>query len=403
MAAARTLTGEPGVPEGPLFLSAHEFVSRSFAPPEPLLGTATTTILARGSLNILAGRPGTGKTTLVLDLACHLAAGLPWPPADLAERAPVPWECPRPLNVAIIVNEGPQEMFRAKLQDKLDRFPHPIQEAGGSLLVQTWRWGAFSFADRDAFARAQEELHEHDIDLVIGDPLLTMGPEGVGSPRETSDFVQLLRPLGLGTLRAFLFLHHFRERVDSTDDEMSRLSGAWGGHLDTLITLAASSKKEEARLAYPKLRWCRVEPPAPIILGRVFATQGFEALAAEGDHSLLEPKIHELLAARRESGDATKCWQTADEIRKELKARRMDVQKALEGAQHLFVSLTGQAAKDLGRAPKAVIWGLAEWVENDSAAELDWRDALDTESLSELAGVQESFEDEPAPSDGIPF
>lgn len=401
---ARVLPGEPGIPEGPVFLDAYEFVAREVQNPDSLLGTKERAILARGSLSIFAGRPGTGKTTCVLDMACHLAAGLPWPPADDSERAPVPWDCPHPLRIALIVNEGPEGMFQAKLQDKLERFPHSISEAGGKLVVQAWRWGAFSFADRDAYRRAQEQLHEEDIDLVIGDPLLTLGPEGVGSPRETSDFVQLLVPLGLKTHRAFLFLHHFRERAESTDDELSRLSGAWGGHLDTLLTLSATSKKDHLRLAYPKLRWwLGAQTPDPIILGKVYNVQGFEALAEEGDVTLLEPKIAEYLAElRSSSGSSPKtAWRTADEIRKAIQARRSDVLKALEGAQHLFVSVTGQGAKELGRAPKATLWGLVEWVGDTEPA-----DEGDAESAEGFAADQGSFDDEapdPPASDDIPF
>jgi hypothetical protein len=402
--AARVLPGEPGIPEGPVFIDVHDFIEREVTNPDPLLGTEERAILARGGLGILAGRPGTGKTTLVLDMACHLAAGKPWPPQDESERAPAPWNCPNPLRIAIIVNEGPESMFQAKLEDKIRRFPHSLRDAGGKIVVQAWRWGAFSFADRDAFRRAQEQLHEEDIDLVIGDPLLTLGPEGVGSPRETSDFVQLLVPLGLKSHRAFLFLHHFRERTDKDEDELGRLSGAWGGHLDTLITLSAHAKKDHLRLAYPKLRWWRgAATPEPIILGKVYVTQSFEALAEEHDATLLEPLIVEHLVGRRkDQADPKKAWSTAEEIRSGLKVRAIDVKKALEGAPHLFVSVTGAAAKELGRAPKAILWGLEEWVGDTEPSE----DLADTESSEDFAADQGSFEDEPPPDptdDGIPF
>ena len=191
----------------------------------------------------------------MLDLACHLAAGLPWPPRDEAtERAPEPWPVARPLRIALFENEGPVELFRDKAKRKLAVFPHDIDELGGYLGVQVWRWGAFSFADDDAFTKAAVELEELRVDLVIGDPLNMLGVEGVGSPEDTRRFVHRLRMLGLGTTRAFLLLHHFRERVESTKDELRKLSGAWGGHLDSLITLAQGAADNELRLAFPKLR-----------------------------------------------------------------------------------------------------------------------------------------------------
>lgn len=369
----------------PVFLDAYEFVNLQTDPPDPLWGDRDVTLIPAGGLCILAGRPGCGKTTLAVDLACHLAAGVPYPPHEPG-NGPPPLAVPRPLVVALIENEGPEEMFRAKLAEKLAVFPHRIHEGVGRLLIQTWRWGAFSFADRDAHERARRELDEHGVDLVIGDPLLMLGPEGVGSPAETRDFVRILRPLGLGTTRAFLFLHHFRERVERTEDELARISGAWGGHLDTLLTLTATSHDDQARLAYPKLRWAKTRKPNPLILGRVWNTQTFETIGEEGDATILEPLVYEHLARSRaaKKGRSGEGWQTATEIAGEIERRRVDVRKALDGAPHLFTSLTGEAARAAGaKKSNAVLWGLAEWTRSDE--------------LAPEPPTQEAFDD------GIPF
>jgi len=392
---ASALPGEPALPPGPLFMSAHEFAASNFEPPVPLLGTAETAILAAGGLGILAGRPGTGKTTLALDLVCHLAAGVPWPSVDqdsATEKTPRPWPCPRALNIAVIVNEGPQEMFRAKIQDKLTRFPHSIREAGGNVLIQTFNWGTFSFADRSIQERLRVELEEKEIDLVVGDPLASLGLEGVGSPAETLQFVNLLKPLGLGTHRAFLFLHHFRERVEKGEDVVARLSGAWGGHLDTLITLQAGAQRDQARVGYEKLRWSAIEPAA-IIVTRIYNTRGFEAISEEGDAAMLEPVIHEWLVTAREENRGLHGWHTADQIRAGLKARRTAVQNALEGASHLFVLVTDQEAKNLGaKSKRAKLWGLREW---DREVEVDGEDDEKNSGQTSLA------DEDPHPD--IPF
>lgn len=354
--------------EGAVFLDAYDFISLKTETPQPLWGNDEINAIPAGGLCLLAGRPGTGKTTLILDLACHLAAGKAWPPVDAEnERAPTPLPVPRPLRVAIIENEGPEDMFRAKLGEKLGLFPHPIGRANepdaGCLIVQTWRWGAFSFADKDAHARAQTELDANAIDIVVGDPLSSLGPEGVGSPADTRDFVSTLRPLGLGTSRAFLFLHHFRERVERTEDELARISGAWGGHLDTLVTLSSTSHADQARLAWPKLRWARRQRPAPLILGRIWSTAGFEAIGEEGDSALIEPLVYSELAQWRaaKKGRQGLGWATTTEIAKALERRRVDVKKALEGAPHLFELATGEAARALGAKSNAQLWGLTEW------------------------------------------
>jgi AAA domain-containing protein len=352
-----------------VFIDAYEFVETEVEAPRPLLGSEETSVIPAGGLCILAGRPGVGKTTFVLDLACHLAAGVAFPGADEnGHQVPTPWPVERPLRVAVIENEGPQEMFRSKLADKLGRFPYDIRERGGYLAIQAWRWGAFNFGDKDAHGKAHHELQEDGIDLVIGDPLTMLGPRGVGSPEDTRLFVQMLYPLGLGQDRAFLFLHHFRERAERTEDELARISGAWGGHLDTLMTLSAGAQADKARLAYPKLRWAKGKPPNPVILGRVYATSSYEALAEEGDAHHLEPMIHEWLGKQRAAGTGRKGWHVVRAIAQGIESRDGHARKALEGAPHLFAVLTGPAAKALGAKHNAKLWGLKEWPEAEGEA-----------------------------------
>lgn len=392
---ARILPGEPKVHAGPVFLTAREFTSRQFADPDPLLGSREMPILTRGGFNIMAGRPGAGKTTLIMDLCCHLACGLPWPAVDEDNpKAPRPWDVPEPLNIALIVNEGPQEAFRQKLADKLEAFPHDVGECGGSLIVQTLNWGTFSFADRLTMQRVKDELDSHEVDLVVGDPLGSLGLEGVGSPAETLAFVQLLAPLGLRQDRAFLFLHHFRERVEKGEDELARISGAWGGHIDTLLSLARTASEDQLRFNYAKIRWAKRAYPPPVVLGKVYNTIGFEAIAEEGDATLLEPRVAGELHDSRSAGRGRNGWQTTDEIREAIKARRIDVKKTLEGAPHLFASVTGEAAKAMGaKSAKTVYWGLVEW--GDAAPEEIPERAPDAASLLD--------QEPPREDDGIPF
>lgn len=361
----RPLEGTPASEPPLLFMDAYEFVQQQEESPEPYWGTEDHKLLTEGCLALLAGRPGSGKTTFVLDLACHLAAGLPYPPADPKnERAPEPYPVPRPLRIALIENEGPRELFRDKLRAKLNIFGHDIRDRGGYLGVQVWRWGGFSFADDEAFERASRELEALDIDLVIGDPLMSLGTEGVGSPRDTTDFVARLKALGLGTHRAFLLLHHFRERVEHHEDELRKLSGAWGGHLDTLIALAATGSPDQARLAFAKLRWAKAENPSPLVLGRVYRTYGFEALGHEDDHAILEPLLAEALRELRaqKGGYSGEGWVTVNNLADKVERHRKAVRLCLEGAPHLFALRTGEDAKALGAKNKTTkLYGLTEW------------------------------------------
>lgn len=350
-----------------VFVDAAEFASNLGEVPPPLLGNADTIVIPAAGFCLLAGRPGAGKTTFLLDLVCHLAAGIPYPPADPENpKAPEPWDVPRPLRVALIENEGPLQMFQVKVAEKLEIFGHQLgtkDSNGGCLVIQQWRWGSFSFADEDAMHLARQELDDAQIDLVVGDPLGSFGSAGVGSPEDTRNFVALLRPLGLGTTRAFLFLHHFRERAEKSEDELARISGAWGGHLDTLITLSSGHHADQARLAYPKLRWAKTRSPKPIILGRIWNKASFEALAEEDDASLLDPILAAHLTLTREAGEGRngQGWQTATEIAKATERRRTHVTKALEGNPALFMRAEKEEAKALGARANAILWGLTEW------------------------------------------
>ena len=324
--------GRPGVE---VALPLGKFLALELLESEPLLGGDGENLIPRGGLVVLAGKPGVGKTTLALDLVLHLASGKPW------LGLPVQ----RPLNVLLVENEGPIQQFQAKLAHKAERWGHPIE---GGVHVHTWRWGSLDLADPGVLAALRGYLDRESIDLVVGDPLNTLGVQGVGSPEDTRGFVRALHPLGLTSERAFVFLHHFRK--GGGEDELEALQGAWGGHLDTLLTLKPSRGNDEVRLSFDKARWLTdTTARNPMILGMVRATAGFERLHDEGDPRQLEGEIAGLLE------DGT--WRTADEIRKQLGVRKETVTATLKDNQHLFRHGPGNRH---GRHPKATVWQLAE-------------------------------------------
>lgn len=363
---------------GPVFTPLKVFLAEEEIAPPALWGTEEHSILVQGGLGLFAGRPGVGKTTFIVDLTVHLAAGIAYPPVD-PDRPPKnvePWPVWRPLKIALIENEGPRAPFRDKVRRKLESFPH-ADVAVENITVQTRRWGAFTFADPALFEDMLAELDEDRIDLVIGDPLGNLGTEGVGSPDETGRFVQRLRGAGLGTMRAFLLIHHFRTRTERDEDELSRVSGAWGQHPDALITLANTGSEAEALLTIAKLRWSTAELPKPAILGRVFARAGFELQGLADDETMLEPKLVRALEERRIEGRG---WATSTELAKAIGKGKSVVPKVLEGAPHLFVMRTGAAAVELGAKQKSTkLWGLKDWAEEPEPPaepgqeELDWR------------------------------
>lgn len=321
----------------PIAVTLDQFLDLPIEDKPPLLGTTENSAIVAGAMVLLGGQAGLGKTTLLVDAIFHFASGLDW----------LEFPVNRPLHILVIENEGPLRQFQAKLAAKRKIWQH---ELTGSIHVQTAAWGYFSFADIDHHTRIKNYLDAHQIDLVIGDPIGTLGMEGVGSPEDTRNFVRLLIPLGLFNDRAFIFPVHFTK--EPRRDEINQISGAWGGHLDTLMILKQARRKDELRLSFPKLRWWSDAPPEPMILGKVYNTQSFEILRREGEVEPLEDRIVERLS----TGE----WLTSAEIARkdggiDGGARRVDVEKVLQARSDLFRFESGASH---GRSARAIVWQL---------------------------------------------
>ena len=327
-------TGRPGAE--PVALPLDRFLGLGLDPAEPLLGDTGENLVPRGGLVVLAGKPGVGKTTLALDLVFHLASGREWLGLPVG----------RPLNVLVVENEGPAQLFQHKLKHKAGRWDHPIK---GGVHVHTWRWGSLDLTDPDTLAGIRGYLDRESIDLVVGDPLATLGVQGVGSPEDTRGFVRALHPLGLTTSTAFVLLHHFRK--DGGRDELEALQGSWGGHLDSLLTLKPGKGRDEVRLGFDKARWLTGDTARrnPMILRLVRDTAGFERLHDEDDPRQLEREITGLL----QDGD----WRTVKEIRSGIGVREDKIRAALKANPGLFRSEPGGLH---GRQHNAALWQLAD-------------------------------------------
>ena len=93
------------------FLPYHEFAAREFPIAETLLGEPEKVFLAKGSLFMVYGLEGSGKSTWTLDGLVYLAAGVDW----------LGIKVPRPVRICIIENEGPPSLFQQKLWTKVER------------------------------------------------------------------------------------------------------------------------------------------------------------------------------------------------------------------------------------------------------------------------------------------
>jgi hypothetical protein len=171
--------GRPFTAPSVRFVTGEAFVAHPVPDAEPIVVDSTgATVVAAEGFGLTFGDGGAGKTTLWLDAAMHLAAGIAW-----LDRLLVPT---RPLRIGWIENEGPQEEFRRKLERKLascqGRFP------ADHLHVLDIPWAAVDLRDEQHRAGLADAVRRLDLDLLIAGPLNDLGMEGGGTPDEVRLF-----------------------------------------------------------------------------------------------------------------------------------------------------------------------------------------------------------------------
>lgn len=328
-----------------LAVSVREFVAAEEEFPEPLLGTPDDCILPALGIGLLVARGGKGKTTFTIDLCLHLASG--------RDFLGIPVE--RALNLLLIENEGPRWAFRRKLERRLEHWPHELK---GHFAIYTESWGLARLDLAGFVERLNEYCDEHAIDLVVGDPLDSLGMEGEGSPSETREMVDRLKAAGLFRDRAWWLPHHARK--DSVTDAVDEASGAWGGRPDAMLALEKRTENQ-ARLSFPKVRW-QARERRPYLLEFDPESEAFSFLREEeGEERDYAVEIEEFL-----DGKPPK---TAGEIVAGINAGKSKVEDALRAHPDRFDVLTGEAAKAAGRSPNARLYTLRSSLDSASSPE----------------------------------
>jgi hypothetical protein len=243
-------------------VDGREFLALTIDRPSALLGSDGDEVLPAFGLALFAGEGGAGKTTATIDFVAHAAAGKPWLDIPVA----------RPLRILVVENEGPLAQFQRKIADKAETWEDQSFLENVFFLVEPW--AGVSFKDETQRTALAEMCAEREIDLVVADPLDTLGIEGVGSPEETRDFMALLRSMGLHHSVAFWILHHVaKERGRPL---LQKISGAWGGHPDVAF-LYEREDRIRHRLSFGKVRWGD-DSRAPLILERVPETRSLRVV-----------------------------------------------------------------------------------------------------------------------------
>lgn len=203
---------------------------------QALVGGDEGAVIPEGGDVMFYGDGGAGKTTLAIDLACHLAAGDDWLGMPVA----------RPTRVVLIENEGPRPLFRTKLRRKRDNWKgSPLEDR---VQVLESPWGRVNFADTTGRHQLAAALRDHKIDVAIVGPVTRSGMNEAGTLQEVRDFMALVaevRELS-GRRVAFVLVHH--------ENKGGQVSGAWEGAGDTLFHVQGQGHGR-TRLYVQKARW----------------------------------------------------------------------------------------------------------------------------------------------------
>ena len=141
------------------------------------------------------------------------------------------------------------------------------------------------------------------------------------------------------TERAFWLLHH--------ENKAGQISGDWGRHPDTKVSLQRDGNRQRTKLDWAKTRWATLEPEEKVVmLEWVVETQGYtvtELDAGGASDSELEERVVVFLAAHPASSTTkveTEVEGTASRIRKVLEGPRFDCFKGPRGAKLWVLTAT---------------------------------------------------------------
>jgi hypothetical protein len=225
-----------GAPVQVRVVTAKDFAAVDEAGAAAILGSEDNAVMTEGSDGMLFGDGGSGKTTMGLDLGCHLAAGDDWIAIPIAKA----------VRVLLIENEGPRPRFRRKVKRKLAAWSGSSLK--GRLHVLEHPWGGFTYADPAWRQTLAETVHRLEIDVVIVGPLTASGMEAAGTLQETRAFLALVNQV-----RA-LAGRHFAQILIHHENRGGKVSGAWEGTGDTLLHVQQQGHGR-VRLSVDKTRW----------------------------------------------------------------------------------------------------------------------------------------------------
>jgi hypothetical protein len=218
------------------FVDAASFADENEPGAAALVGDEDNVLVSEGGDVMFYGDGGAGKTTLMIDLALHLAAGDDWLGISVS----------RPIRVAIVENEGPRPLFRAKLRRKLRAWNGST--IADRLLLLEEPWSKVSLDDRSVRIALSAKIAALELDALLVGPVTRSGMNEAGTLQQVRDYANLIGEVRTASGRrvTFLLAHH--------ENRGGQVSGAWEGAVDTLFHVQAQGNGW-TRLHVQKARW----------------------------------------------------------------------------------------------------------------------------------------------------
>lgn len=248
--------------------------AKSFLTLEDLVAERTTQVpsiwgdgvLAGGTLSILGGEGGVGKTSFAMDLTMSLAIGQQY--LGLA--------VPRPASVLYLIAEGPRKYFLEHLRQLCA--VHNVPQASTRWMSQHPR-ELPQLEDVEGFSNLLDDTKP---DIVVLD---TYGFfTRVDDENDNSKVMRLVIKPVLDLAKkhetAFLLIHHINKRVASNGRQYLRGASEFHNKADTVLMLSQRSGTGHAaheapmRLTFDKLRNAPPLPPFDLVLDTRSRTYG---------------------------------------------------------------------------------------------------------------------------------
>jgi hypothetical protein len=139
-----------------VFQPAAEFAKEDEPNAEMFLGYDDDDVaFAAGHTVVAFGKGGGGKTTLVTDIACHLATGTEWHGLKV----------PKARRVAVVENDGPRRRFRRKVRVKLAAWTG--EEPGANLQFLAHPWGQLRLSIEEHRVALATYINTSEVDVLI--------------------------------------------------------------------------------------------------------------------------------------------------------------------------------------------------------------------------------------------